>query len=764
MKVILQNMLWLCLIWAPAVLADTVNSDWTFGLNCAATGTTSTGSFTFSNTNISGSAGTCARTSNLFTEFTLGSYSGTGTPVSTTIFAVNTGDVLIVPPILTTDFQPIFAVTNAAPTTSSYTANWISVQWETSTATLTNNYLIGQSTVNTGTSPGGNGVVLTGQWDIDGAVYWSGSVNMPGTWGTGGNTGIYTASGGGGDLEGTVYFDAEGAGVFKTTPGRATFFFPQQNITLSTLGGITYSGIMFDANQAGYGDVKEVQVVSSSDGRTYTVNAFSNVGTNTTSNSFTDTISITSANTPANGILLGTTTRTGTGAGSGNIACIANTTGDNRVICSGQSPNNNSIPYNISFAYTPGPATLFASSDVSGDIYSVVGHGCDPYDDCETNPDGSYSVDGGVATSAGTMAAGGVALDASGNLYYAEPSNGVIRMVPTTSGTYFGQTMTANNLYTVAGNYSLRGTYSGDGGAATSAGLNKAWGVALDASGNLYISDAYNYVIRMVPVTSGTYFGQGMTAYNIYTIAGNHVRGFSGDGLVATSAELHTTTPGITLDPSGNVYFVDDYNYRVRMVPKASGTYFGQSMTANDIYTVVGGGPGDPYDSYDIGDGGLATNGILNTPGAGGLAIDSSGNLYVGDNGPWSAGIIRMVPVNSGTYFGESMTANDIYTITATDGVMGPEGIAVDASGNLYISAEMIDWFEMVPAVSGTYFGQSLTANNMYEIVGNGEWGEYSGDGAPAINAGISSPTGIAVDPSGNLYISVNGSIRGVLH
>ena len=105
------------------------------------------------------------------------------------------------------------------------------------------------------------------------------------------------------------------------------------------------------------------------------------------------------------------------------------------------------------------------------------------------------------------------------------------------TGTFYGQAMTAGDIYTVAGN----GTpgFSGDGGPATKAELNSPRGVAADAAGNLVIADTSNHRIRVVAASTGTFYGQAMTAGDIYTVAGNGTTGFSGDGGPATNAELN---------------------------------------------------------------------------------------------------------------------------------------------------------------------------------------------------------------------------------
>ncbi|MGA2742004.1 MAG: IPT/TIG domain-containing protein [Bryobacteraceae bacterium] len=154
--------------------------------------------------------------------------------------------------------------------------------------------------------------------------------------------------------------------------------------------------------------------------------------------------------------------------------------------------------------------------------------------------------DGGPATSAYLISAA-VAIDSAGNLYISDFANNRIRKV-SASGT----------ITTVAG--SASGSYSGDGGPATSAGLNQPTGVAVDAAGNIYIDDAGDYRIRMV-TPGGT----------ISTIAGNGAEGQFGDtpgNGAATSSNMGPTL-GIALGAGGIVYVADDL-YGVRLLKPAS--------------------------------------------------------------------------------------------------------------------------------------------------------------------------------------------------
>src|SRR5438876_301183 len=156
---------------------------------------------------------------------------------------------------------------------------------------------------------------------------------------------------------------------------------------------------------------------------------------------------------------------------------------------------------------------------------------------------GGGAGDGGAATDASLNQPRGVALDASGNLYIADQFNHRIQNGSAASGV----------ITTVAGNGGL--VFAGDGGAATGASLNQPRGVALDASGNLYIADQSNLRIRKVDAASGI----------ITTVAGNGSPAFAGDGGAATSASLNEPS-GVALDASGNLYIADQFNHRIRKV------------------------------------------------------------------------------------------------------------------------------------------------------------------------------------------------------
>jgi DNA-binding beta-propeller fold protein YncE len=132
-----------------------------------------------------------------------------------------------------------------------------------------------------------------------------------------------------------------------------------------------------------------------------------------------------------------------------------------------------------------GAGTFYGRAMTAGDIYTIAGNG-----------NYGFSGDGGPATSAKLSCPASVAADAAGNLVIADSGNNRARVVAASTGTFYGQAMTAGDIYTVAG--SRKSGFSGDGGPATSAGLNYPASVAVDAAGNLVIADSYNNRVRVM--------------------------------------------------------------------------------------------------------------------------------------------------------------------------------------------------------------------------------------------------------------------------
>ncbi|HEY2309362.1 MAG TPA: hypothetical protein VGI05_26090 [Streptosporangiaceae bacterium] len=282
---------------------------------------------------------------------------------------------------------------------------------------------------------------------------------------------------------------------------------------------------------------------------------------------------------------------------------------------------------NVSLGF--GQNSLCGVSYGSGGLYvadSDVVREVDPQTGSLTTPVGTGTAgplgDGGPAASA-TLTTCGVTLDPSGNLVIADLGGSRIRVVAASTGTFYGQAMTAGDIYTVAGTGQFG--FAGEGALATTANLDGPSAVAVDGAGNLVISDSGNDRVRVVAASTGTFYGQAMTAGHIYTVAGNGTYGFSGDGSPATAAEL--ASPDQTaVDGAGNLVITDSANDRVRVVAAGSGTFYGQAMTAGDIYTVAGNGA-----TGFSGDGGPALSAELNRPQ--GVAVDVAGDLLVVDVG-----------------------------------------------------------------------------------------------------------------------------------
>jgi hypothetical protein len=383
-----------------------------------------------------------------------------------------------------------------------------------------------------------------------------------------------------------------------------------------------------------------------------------------------------------------------------------------------------------------------------GDIYTIAGNGL------------GYSGDGRSALTAQINDAFGLAVDGNGNIIETDLFINRVRVVAGATGTFYGVAMQAGDIYTVAGNGTAG--FAGDGGPAVDARLNGPWGVAVDSAGNLVFPDSNNNRIRVVAASTGTFYGQAMTAGNIYSIAGTGQAGFSGDGGPAASASLETYySAEIATDGSGNVLIVDGGNGRIRMIAEQSGDFYGQQMTAGDIYTVAGGGSSFP------GDGGPATSaslGILL-----GTTVDGAGNLLIA-----SGTRVQVVAVQSGTFYGQAMSTGDIYTIAGSSGgdsgdggpavnahLGQPRGLAVDQSGNVIITdSSNAAKVRVIAATSGVFYGVSMTAGDIYTVAGVAPGG-YSGDGGPATRAEIS-PLSVALDQAGNLLIGGQERIREV--
>ena len=390
----------------------------------------------------------------------------------------------------------------------------------------------------------------------------------------------------------------------------------------------------------------------------------------------------------------------------------------------------------------------WGQSMTAADVYTIAG---------SSSGTSGHSGDGGAATSALLAQPANLTTDAAGDLYIADYFNNRIQEMAAATGTQWGQSMTANDIYTISGSSSGSSGHSGDGGAAGSALLYRPAGLTSDASGNLYIAEIGNNRVQEIAATTSTQWGQSMTAGDIYTVAGNSsgTSGSSGDGGAASSALLGAPA-GVSLDPAGDIVIDDHSNNEVREVTKSAGSLVPYS--ANDVYTVAGdGSTGNTY-------GGQASSSGIHGPED--TVSDAAGNLYIVTDG----NMVDEIPSSTGTQWGQSMTVGDVYKLAGQPGVTGhtgdggaanssyfdgPQGVALDAAGDLYIADSSNNRVQEIAATTHSQWGQSMTAGDVYTIAGSsvGTAG-LTGDGGAATSALLSEPIGLSFDANGDLYVA----------
>ncbi len=312
----------------------------------------------------------------------------------------------------------------------------------------------------------------------------------------------------------------------------------------------------------------------------------------------------------------------------------------------------------------------------------------------------------------------GVWSDVSGNLsiagYYDETVHSYV------NGSGLVNTFAGNGV----------GGFAGDGLQATdpTAELYYPTGSAKDSNGNTYIADQNNCVIRVVH-PDGT----------IHTFAGGtdgtqNGCGYSGDGGPASAAQLSTPW-AVAVDSANNLYIADSGNGRIRMV------------NPSGIISTVAGNGSNGYG----GDGGPATSAMLRYPT--GVAVDSSGNIYIAD-----ASNQRVREVSAATHIITTVAGNGAATFSGDgpatqNSLYNPQGVAADANGNIFIADSnnnILRWVD--------------PAGTMLTFAGTGASYGFSGDGGPALSALMATPTGITQDAAGNFYAAdqANNRIRQV--
>jgi gliding motility-associated-like protein len=337
-------------------------------------------------------------------------------------------------------------------------------------------------------------------------------------------------------------------------------------------------------------------------------------------------------------------------------------------------------------------ALLLTTTITAQSIITIAGNG---------NP--GYSGDGGAATAAELKGPGGIVIDPSGNLIFADLNNNVIRKISA-----------LGIITTIAGTGAVG--YSGDGGPATAAKLSAPTGLVIDQEGNIFFSDQLNDVIRKIST-------DGM----ITTVAGINKPGYSGDGGPATAARLYIPL-GMAIDKTGNIYFADTHNQVIRKIDKRG------------IITTVAGNGTYGYS----GDGGAAINATLRLPV--GVDVDAAGNLYIADS---ENNVIRKV------------NASGVITTIAGNGTLGyggDGGPAVAATLNTPVWLRLDDHGNLfVPDLLNHVIRKIDPSGLITTVAGSGISG-YSGDGGDPLKARLNNPTAVACDNTGVFYISDAGN------
>jgi trimeric autotransporter adhesin len=351
--------------------------------------------------------------------------------------------------------------------------------------------------------------------------------------------------------------------------------------------------------------------------------------------------------------------------------------------------------------------TIAGVQIAAGAIQTVAGTGA-----LCTIPAAGSCGDTGAALSALLNNPQGVAVDGAGNIYIGDSGDHRIRVVDTTG--------TINN-YAGTGNSCNPNKGCGDGGQATAANLSNPFQIALDASGNLFLTDPPINSIREVKASDHT----------IVTVAGNGHAGYTGDGGAANLAQINGSR-GVAVDAAENIVIADTGNERIRQFP-----------LNESISTLAGGGNGN--------DGSIAPSAILGA--ARGVGLDAAGNLYIADT--YNNRIRKVTPGNPPNSFGT------ISTIAGT-GIAGffgngkpaltaqlnfPSGVAVDSLNNLYI------------ADTGNFVIRKVdpTSKFISNVAGKPQQSCNTiscGDGGPMLSATFGKPTSLAVDSAGNIYVA----------
>jgi sugar lactone lactonase YvrE len=342
----------------------------------------------------------------------------------------------------------------------------------------------------------------------------------------------------------------------------------------------------------------------------------------------------------------------------------------------------------------------------------VAGRGADAGNIITVAGGGAGGGEGVPATSVPLNQPMGLALDVAGDLLVAEFGDHQLRKVTA-----------ATRLITAVAGTGDPG-FAGDGEAATGAEFLGLTAVAVDAAGNVFVADEFNNRVRKISVASGI----------VTTVAGTGTAGYNGDGIPATTAQLDRPV-GVAVDAAGNLFIADGLNFRVRRVDAATQV----------ITTVAGTG------THGFGgDDGPAVDAQLGIPSA--VAVDASGRLLIADGSNHRVRAVQDGTITTLAGTGTAGSGGDGGLATAAQ-LDSPEGLAVDAAGNVFI------------ADTGNHRVRRVRASDrvITTLAGTGTAG-FSGDDGPAVSAQLAAPTGLALDAGGALFVSdsFNNRVRAV--
>ena len=339
---------------------------------------------------------------------------------------------------------------------------------------------------------------------------------------------------------------------------------------------------------------------------------------------------------------------------------------------------------------------------------------------------------------------GGLALDAAGNLFVADTGHCRVLVVPAHTGVLDGLHVQAGRASTVVG-----GSCTGP------RAIGYPSDVAVDGHGDLFIAEPTAQ--RVQEVHSGS--------RRAVTVVGTGTGGSYGN-------ELEQPT-GVAVDGTGDLFIADTGNCRVRALPAADGTLFGQAVVAGRVVTVAGTGV-----CGTGGQGGPVGTAQLWNPVA--LTLDAAGDLLVADGGDQS--VLAAPAAGPTAFFGTTVGRGDIGVVVGGMGGYGPyladglpangptaelndpRGVAIGPTGALFVTDGFMHVIRAVPAVSATLLGVAMKAGDLFTVAGALPVSTAAGDGDGTrwIRAQMGTPVGVVAAPSGAVYYSdaAQGTVR----